>query len=112
MSPSHSLSSRHPPSGTTSSSCGVGLASVCSDFCACALALLARIPDTPEARHIAAQARTHVPDDDYEARLDTLLDQVKDDDDARQQYVDLLELMGPLDPRTAQYRKKLTSRLF
>ena len=77
-----------------------------------ALALLARIPDTPEARHIAAQARTHVPDDDYEARLDTLLDQVKDDDDARQQYVDLLELMGPLDPRTAQYRKKLTSRLF
>lgn len=77
-----------------------------------ALALLARIPDSPESRHIAAQARTDVPDDGYEAKLDALLDRVKTDDDARQEFVDLLELMGPLDPRTAQYRKKLTSRLF
>lgn len=77
-----------------------------------ALALLARIPDSPEARHIAAQARTDVPDDGYEAKLDALLDRVKGDDEARQEYVDLLELMGPTDPRTAAYRKKLTSRLF
>jgi putative thioredoxin len=77
-----------------------------------ALALLARIPDTPEARHIAAQARTTVPDDGYEAKLDDLLERVKDDDDARQEYVDLLELMGPSDPRTSVYRRKLTSRLF
>jgi putative thioredoxin len=78
-----------------------------------ALQLLARIPDSPESRHIAALARTHVaPDDDYEAQLTALLDQVKEDDDARQRYVDLLELMGPLDPRTAVYRRKLTSRLF
>jgi len=77
-----------------------------------ALALLARIPDGPESRHIAAQARTAVPDDGYEAKLDALLDRVKADDEARQEFVDLLELMGPLDPRTAQYRKKLTSRLF
>ncbi len=78
-----------------------------------ALALLARIPESPESRHIAAQARTHVaPDDDYEEQLTALLEKVKADDEARQQYVDLLELMGPLDPRTAVYRRKLTSRLF
>ena len=37
---------------------------------------------------------------------------MKDDDDARQQFVDLLEVMGPDDPRTADYRKQLTARLF
>ena len=37
---------------------------------------------------------------------------MKDDEDARQEYVDVLELLGPADPRTAEYRKKLTSRLF
>lgn len=36
---------------------------------------------------------------------------VKDDDDARQRYVDLLAVLGPDDPRTADYRK-LTTRLF
>ena len=41
-----------------------------------------------------------------------LLDPVKDDDEARQRYVDLLEVMGADDPRTAGYRKQLTSRLF
>ena len=41
-----------------------------------------------------------------------LLPQVKADDDARQQYLDLLELMGPDDPRTAEYRKRLSRQLF
>ncbi len=50
--------------------------------------------------------------DDPDVTLDALLDRVKDDDDARQQFVDLLELMGPDDVRTAMYRKLLTSRLF
>ena len=77
-----------------------------------ALALLARVPDSPTSRLIAAQARTSVPDDGYEAKLDALLEQVKADDAARQEFVDILELMGPTDPRTAAYRKKLTSRLF
>jgi len=78
-----------------------------------ALALLARIPETDEVRHVAAAARFSMrPTDDYEAQLDALLDQVKADDDARQQFVDILELMGPLDPRTAVYRKKLTARLY
>ena len=49
---------------------------------------------------------------DTTARLDELLDRVKEDEDARQAFVDLLELMGPEDPRTATYRKALTARLF
>ena len=78
-----------------------------------ALALLARIPETPESKRIAALARAGVqPLDDFDAQLDTLLDQVKADDDARQRFVDLLEIMGPDDPRTPIYRRKLTQRLF
>ena len=41
-----------------------------------------------------------------------LLDQVKTDDDARQKFVDILELMGSSDPRTADYRRQLTARLY
>lgn len=78
-----------------------------------ALALLARIPETDRVRKVAAAARVGVePDDDYDAKLGDLLLRVKDDEAARQEYVDILELMGPLDPRTASYRKKLTSALF
>jgi putative thioredoxin len=78
-----------------------------------ALSLLARIPESDRTRHIAASARVHLaPDDDYDATLTALLDTVKTDDEARQQFVDILELMGPHDPRTAAYRKKLTARLF
>ena len=49
---------------------------------------------------------------DAAGELDGLLDRVKDDDGARQRFVDLLEMLGPDDPRTAQYRKALTARLF
>ncbi len=78
-----------------------------------ALALLARIPESDRTRLLAATARLGTdPDDDHDATLAALLDQVKADDDARQQFIDILELMGPHDPRTAQYRKQLTARLF
>lgn len=81
-----------------------------------ALALLERIPESADTRRVAALARIGVDaalgEDDIAARLDALLDQVKGDDDARQQFVDLLELLGPEDPRTASYRKQLTARLF
>ena len=78
-----------------------------------ALALLSRIPESDRTRPLAAKARVgFVPDDDHDATLTGLLDRVKDDDEARQQFVDILELMGPNDPRTAQYRKQLTQRLF
>ncbi|CAN5786284.1 tetratricopeptide repeat protein [soil metagenome] len=84
-----------------------------------ALSLLERIPESPETRRVAALARTGGEaisngdgDDDTDAKLDALLDRVKDDEDARQEFVDLLELLGPDDPRTARYRKALTTRLF
>jgi putative thioredoxin len=85
-----------------------------------ALALLARIPEDAEVRRVAALARLGGSSplgpegggDDIPARLDQLLDRVKQDDAARQEYVDLLEAMGPDDPRTAPYRRALTARLF
>ena len=82
-----------------------------------ALALLARIPETVETRRVAALARMGGTEavgaeSDIEARLEGLLDRVKADPDARQQFVDLLEVLGPDDPRTLRYRRALTSRLF
>ena len=78
-----------------------------------ALALLERVPESDRTRRIAAAARVGVePDDDYDQQLGDLLNRVKDDEDSRQKFVDLLELMGPDDPRTARYRKQLTARLF
>lgn len=78
-----------------------------------ALQFLARIPESDRTRVVAAKARVHLaPDDDHDVTLTALLDRVKDDEEARQQFVDILELMGPADPRTAAYRKKLTARLF
>ena len=78
-----------------------------------ALALLERIPESPETRRVAALARIGVDTkDDVTDELDGLLDRVKDDDDARQRFIDLLEVMGADDPRTAGYRKQLTARLF
>ncbi len=86
-----------------------------------ALALLARIPESAETRRVAALARLGSVDGDGAApgaddgladRLDGLLDRVKDDEDARREFLDVLELLGPEDPRTAGYRKALTARLF
>ena len=82
-----------------------------------ALKLLARIPETPEVRQLAAEARlaagdVEVPADGVDVLLDSLLVRVKDDDAARQEFLDLLETLGPEDPRTARYRKALASRLF
>ncbi|MDO8390102.1 MAG: tetratricopeptide repeat protein [Actinomycetota bacterium] len=78
-----------------------------------ALQFLARIPESDRTRVVAAKARVHIaPDDDYDATLTALLDSVKTDDEARQQFVDILELMGPNDPRTAAFRKQLTARLY
>ncbi len=80
-----------------------------------ALRLLQRVPETAEVRHLQAQAR--VGDEAAEgngvvdAKLDELLDRVKEDPSARQEYLDLLELMGD-DPKVPEYRKALTSRLF
>ncbi len=79
-----------------------------------ALELLERIPETAEVRRVAARARTQggADGDDIENRLEALLGRVKTDPDARQEFVDLLELMGADDPRTASYRRRLTARIY
>jgi putative thioredoxin len=81
-----------------------------------ALALLQRIPESADTRRVAALARVggaaEVSDDAVTAELEELLARVKGDDDARQRFVDLLEVLGADDPRTASYRKRLTSALF
>jgi len=85
-----------------------------------ALALLARLPETETGRALAAEARlleagvdVSTSDlEEIEAKLDGLLDKVRDDDDARQEFVDLLEAMGAGNPRTNEYRRALAARLF
>ena len=49
---------------------------------------------------------------EIEAKLNELLERVRDDDAARQEFVDLLEAMGADDPRTNEYRRALAARLF
>ncbi len=81
-----------------------------------ALELLARIPETSDVRAVAAQARLStrgVPaEEDVAGTLDELLERVRSDEDARQEFLDVLETLGPDDPRTADYRRALASRLF
>ncbi len=81
-----------------------------------ALALLQRIPETPEVRRIQALARVGdeaaADDGEVDAKLTMLLDRVKEDPGARQEYLDILELLGPEDDRVPGYRKALTARLF
>jgi putative thioredoxin len=81
-----------------------------------AIALLGRIPETPDTRLLLAEARLAGQQVDVsvgvEALLDGLLDRVRDDTEARQEFLDLLETLGPDDPRTSGYRKALSARLF
>ena len=82
-----------------------------------ALELLARIPETAESRQVAAEARlasakVDLSADGMDARLDALLERVKDDEAARQEYLDLLETLPAGDPRAATYRKALAARIF
>jgi putative thioredoxin len=85
-----------------------------------ALAILARIPETPTGRVLAAEARlaesgvsvSGEDSADIDARLTALLEQVRDDEAARQEFIDLLETLGPDDPRTNSFRRALATRLF
>jgi len=82
-----------------------------------ALDVLAKIPETPETRVLAAEARlaaqqVDLAGGDVGPVLDALLERVHDDESARQEFVDVLETLGPDDPRTSRYRKALAARLF
>ena len=82
-----------------------------------ALELLAKIPETPEVRTLLAEARLaeqaiDVKSQEIAPLLEGLLDRVKDDDDARQEYLDLLETLGVTNPVSIEYRRKLSAKLF
>jgi len=82
-----------------------------------ALELLKRLPETAEVRRVAARARLSAGAGDgdgagLDARFEALLGRVKDDETARQEYLDMLELLGADDPRRTQYRRALASRLY
>lgn len=78
-----------------------------------ALTFLVRLPETDRVRKLGAMARLAMnPVDNLDIELDALLLRVKDDEVARREYLDILETMGPADPRTAKYRKLLTTKLF
>ena len=83
-----------------------------------ALELLKRLPETADVRRVSARARlsgsTGSEDSDggLEGRFESLLGRVKDDEAARQEYLDMLELLGADDPRKSQYRRALASRLY
>ncbi len=82
-----------------------------------ALDALAKIPETEPARVVGALARVGLDDGspenvEVEAELEKLLDSVKDDDEARGRFVDLLTVLGNDHPNTAAWRKKLSMRLF
>lgn len=101
--------------GNEAVTCALAELLVANDAADEAQALLTKIPETAEVRRVLAMARTGLSDAsglDVEGELLSLLDRVKEDDDARQRYVDLLAVLGPDDPRTADFRRKLTARLF
>ena len=82
-----------------------------------ALSLLGRIPETEETRRVAAAARLAgnaetVDDGSLDERLGELLVNVKNDDGARQEYLDLLETMDSDDPRREKFRRALAAQLF
>jgi len=85
-----------------------------------ALALLGRLPESESSRALAAEARlleagvdvSRSGREEIAAKLDELLERVRDDDAARQEFVDLLEAMGATDPRTNEYRRALAARLY
>ncbi len=78
-----------------------------------ALALLERIPESPDTRRVAALARRGpVAASGIDGRLAELLRSVKADDDARREFVDLLELLADDDPTKVDWRRKLSAQLF
>ena len=76
-----------------------------------AIKLLEKTPETPETRRVLAIARLENVED-IDSELTELIERVKTDEDARDRFIDLLELLGPEDPRTTEWRQRLTSALF
>ncbi len=82
-----------------------------------ALALLERIPENEQTRKLAAEARlskngASANGAAIEERLERLLPQVRGNDGARQEFLDLLETMPADDPRRERFRRSFATQLF
>ena len=78
-----------------------------------ALTLLKRIPESSETRRIEALARIgDITAQEIIERLESLLDHVAEDDEARQKFVDLLDVLGSESEQANIFRRKLASKLF
>ncbi|MFM8993493.1 MAG: tetratricopeptide repeat protein [Actinomycetota bacterium] len=78
-----------------------------------ALEILQKVPQTLKIAALVERAKAmFVPDDNFAMQLDALLPLVKADEEARRQFLQILETMGPGDPRTGTYRRKMTGMLF
>ncbi|MGB9112806.1 MAG: thioredoxin [Acidimicrobiales bacterium] len=82
-----------------------------------ALAFLERVPENEQTRKLAAEARLlkngTAPDGaPIEERLEALLGEVRGNNGARQEFVDLLETLSPDDPRRERFRRALAAQLF
>ena len=78
-----------------------------------ALTLLKRIPESSETRRIEALARTgDITRDEIIEKLEYLLERVSGNDDARQEFVDLLDVLGSESEQANSFRRKLASKLF
>ncbi len=82
-----------------------------------ALLYLEKLPPSPEVQALVAQVQAEASSQqgemaEVESQLAQLLDQVKDDDDARAEFLGLLEALGAENPQTAVWRRKLSARLF
>ncbi|MEE9417207.1 MAG: tetratricopeptide repeat protein [Acidimicrobiales bacterium] len=78
--------------------------------------ILDTVPETAEVRRVQTMIRTGQTgvgsDDELETKLSDLLSRVKGNNEVRQEFVDTLELMGPDDPRTADWRRRLSTALY
>ena len=75
--------------------------------------MLKRIPESSATRRIEAVARTgDVTHEEIIAKLENLLNKVSENDDARKEYVDLLDVLGSESEEANLYRRKLSSKLF
>ncbi|MEO5975284.1 MAG: thioredoxin [Ilumatobacteraceae bacterium] len=78
-----------------------------------AFEVLARVPQTARVAAVLADARLAFrPEDDFDSQLAALLPTIKTDELVRAKYLEILDQMGPLDPRTGPHRKKFTAQLF
>lgn len=77
------------------------------------LAQLEGLPDSSDVRRLRSLAKLGpLSETDLELRLVGLLDRVKADDDARVEFLEILDLLDDDNPAKSDWRRQLTAQLF